>query len=148
MYRTNLIRAHQYFSNRGETDFDLTVAELLILEQIANGHKWMSEIKHNCAINDYTMSKSVLRLSTGYASKTHGVPNWNKGLELLTKHRDGRYKFMSFTPKGLQVRDAIMDYAVKRTEQKDDTVAKRHLHNEVRKIENLIDKLKQDFINI
>ena len=139
MYRTNLIRAHQYFSNRGETDFDLTVAELLILEQIANGHKWMSEIKHNCAINDYTMSKSVSRLSTGYHS--------HKGLDLLSKHRDGRYKFMSFTHKGLQVRDAIMDYVIKKTEQKDDAVMKRHFHNEVKKIKTSIKILKESLIN-
>lgn len=134
MYRTNLIRAHQYFSNKGETDFDLTIAELLVMEQLANGHKWMTEIKHNCAMADYTLSKSVLRLSDGYGG--------HKGLELITKHRDGKYKFMSFTPKGLKVRDAIMDYSVKTTEKKDYSVEKRHLFNLTRKAESLIKEIK------
>jgi len=111
MYRTNLIRSHQYFSNEKEykTSWDLNLAELIVLEQIANGHKWMTEIRDNCKIQDYTLTKAVNRLSEGYFAKNNGKPYKIEGLKLLTKHRDGKYVFMDFTPKGLQVRDAIME---------------------------------------
>ena len=111
MYKTNLIRSHQYFSGKKEykTVWDLNLAELIVLEQIANGHKWMTEIRNNCGMQDYTLSKAVSRLSEGYYTENHGKSYKIEGLKLLSKHRDGKYVYMNFTPKGLQARDAIME---------------------------------------
>jgi len=148
MYKINLIKTHQYFSNKKnyKTVWDLNLAELLVLEQLANGHKWMSEIRNNCGMQDYTISKAVSRLSEGYYTENNGKSYKIEGLDLLTKHRDGKYKFMSFTSKGLQVRDAIMDYLAKKTEQGNDVIFKKHIDNQVEKIESLMNKLKQDLI--
>ena len=138
MYKTNLLRAHRYLNTQNDSIFDLTLAELLIIEQIANGHKWMSEIKHNCGISEWTCSKAVSRLSTGYHS--------GKGLDILSKHSEGRYKFMSFTPKGLKLRDGIMDYYQKRIEKKDGEkdveISQRILKFKIKKFETEITKLK------
>ena len=136
MYRINLIRSHKYLSDRQLTDFDLSVAELLVMEQLANGHKWMTEIKQNCGITDYTMSKSVMRLSDGYGG--------HKGLELITKHRDGKHKFMSFTMKGLKVRDAIMDYRTNQTEKKEtQDVLRKTTYHRIKQIKNIVIQIEE-----
>ncbi len=153
MYRINLIKAHRYLSDQQQykTVYDLTLAHLIVLEQIANGHKLMTEIRHNCGMEDYTLTKAVNRLSKGYwARNSKGKAYKIEGLQLLSKHNDPddpRHKFMSFTNKGLEVRDAIMNYFVKKIENKndiDDVVDKRHFRNEVRKIKRLIQRFEEN----
>ena len=152
MYRINLVKAHRYLSDEEQykTVYDLTLAHLIVLEQIANGHKLMTEIRHNTGMEDYTLTKAVNRLSEGYWVKnSKGKAYKIEGLQLLSKHKDPddpRYKFMSFTNKGLEVRDAIMNYFVKKIENKndiDDVVDKRHFRNEVRKMKRLIQRFEE-----
>lgn len=95
--KINLEKALEY---ERENIVMLTITDLLILEEIFNGNSSMQKIKEKHKIYDWTMSKSVRKLSDEQVPQT-------RTLSLITKEKDFKSRILTLTRKGQIVMERL-----------------------------------------